>query len=210
MLTSRAEFRLLLREDNAADRLMPRGRALGLVDDARWQQFTAWRTELAAAEERARTASVLGTDAVNAVLAKYGTAPIANRRATLAELHKRPELDHRAVEEIAVAGGLAAWTGSDAALERVGVECSYEGYLRRQEADAAKLEKADNVRLPEEIDYRVIGGLSREVIEKLEAVRPRSVGQASRISGITPAAVAILMTHLSLQRRQAASRRDDA
>src|SRR5262249_22811120 len=112
-------------------------------------------------------------------------------------------------EEVAAAGGIAAWTGSEAALERVSIEQMYEGYLRRQEADAAKLEKADNVRLPDEIDYRVIGGLSREVIQKLEAVRPRSVGQASRISGITPAAVAILMTHLSLQRRQAAARRDD-
>jgi tRNA uridine 5-carboxymethylaminomethyl modification enzyme len=201
MLTSRAEFRLLLREDNAADRLMPRGRELGLIDDARWAQFEAWRTELTQAHERAKSASVLGTDAVNAVLAKYGTAAISNRRVTLGELYKRPELDHRAVEEVAAAGGIAAWTGSEAALERVAIEQSYEGYLRRQEADAAKLEKADNVRLPDEIDYRLISGLSREVIEKLEAVRPRSVGQASRISGITPAAVAILMTHLSLQRR---------
>ncbi|HUS31129.1 MAG TPA: FAD-dependent oxidoreductase, partial [Kofleriaceae bacterium] len=205
MLTSRAEFRLLLREDNAADRLMPRGRELGLIDDARWAQFGAWCAELAAAQERAHGASVLGTDAVNAVLAKYGTAPIQNRRVSLAELYKRPELDHRSVEEVAAAGGIAAWTGSEAALERASIECSYEGYLRRQEADAAKLEKADNVRLPDELDYRVIGGLSREVIEKLEAVRPRSLGQASRISGVTPAAVAILMTHLSLQRRQSAA-----
>ncbi|HEY1552643.1 MAG TPA: tRNA uridine-5-carboxymethylaminomethyl(34) synthesis enzyme MnmG, partial [Kofleriaceae bacterium] len=87
---------------------------------------------------------------------------------------------------------------------RVEIEVSYEGYLRRQEADAAKLQRADNVRVPDELDYRAIAGLSREAIEKLEAVRPRSVGQASRISGITPAAIAILLTHIGLAQRKRA------
>lgn len=205
MLTSRAEFRLLLREDNAVDRLLPIGRELGLVDDARWRTFEAWRVELDAAHARAREASVLGTDAVNAALAKYGSSPIVNRRATLAELYKRPELDWRAIEEVANAGGLAAWTGGEAALERVEIELCYDGYLRRQEADAAKLAKADSVRVPDAIVYRDIPGLSHEVIEKLEAIRPRSVGQASRISGVTPAAVAILMTHISLAHRRGRS-----
>ncbi len=207
MLTSRAEFRLLLREDNAVDRLLPIGRKLGLVDDARWRTFEAWRTEVEAAHARARDASVLGTDAVNAALGKYGSSPIANRRATLAELYKRPELDWRAIEEIANAGGLAAWTGSEAALERIEIELCYEGYLRRQEADAQKLAKADNVRVPDGIVYRDIPGLSNEVIEKLEAIRPRSVGQASRISGVTPAAVAILMTHIGLVHRRSSTAR---
>jgi tRNA uridine 5-carboxymethylaminomethyl modification enzyme len=201
MLTSRAEFRLLLREDNAVDRLMPLGRKLGLVDDARWRAFEVWRAEVAAAFERAQTASVVGTDAVNAQLAKYGSAPIVSRRATLAELTKRPELDASAIEAIAAAGGIAPWTGSEAALERIEIELSYDGYLRRQEADAVRLQKADNIRVPEGIDYKVIAGLSREVIEKLEQVRPRSVGQASRISGVTPAAIAILITHLGIARR---------
>jgi tRNA uridine 5-carboxymethylaminomethyl modification enzyme len=205
MLTSRAEFRLLLREDNAADRLMPTGRALGLIDDERWAKFQAWQAELATGFERARTVGVTGTDAVNAQLAKFGTAPISNRRVMLAELYKRPELDWRAVEQVAAAGGIAAWTGSEAALERIAIEISYEGYLRRQEADAVRLQKADGVRVPDEIDYKTIPGLSREVIEKLEAIRPRSIGQASRISGVTPAAVAILLTHLDLQRRSGAS-----
>jgi tRNA uridine 5-carboxymethylaminomethyl modification enzyme len=202
MLTSRAEFRLLLREDNAVDRLMPLGRKLGLVDDERWRAFETWRVELAAAHARARDASMLPSDAVNAALAKYGSSPIANRRATLAELYKRPELDWRAVEEIADAGGVAAWTGSAAALERVEIELCYDGYLRRQEADAAKLAKADNVRVPDGIVYREIPGLSNEVVEKLEKIRPRSVGQASRISGVTPAAIAILMTHIGLVHRR--------
>src|SRR5690606_37197594 len=163
--------------DNAVDRLLPIGRKLGLVDDARWRMFEAWRSEVEAAHARARDASVLGTDAVNAALAKYGSSPIANRRATLAELYKRPELDWRAIEEVASTGGLAAWNGSEAALEGVEIELCYAGYLRRQEADAQKLAKADNVRVPDGIGYRDTPGLSKEVIEKLEAIRPRSVEQ---------------------------------
>ncbi|MGE3547607.1 MAG: tRNA uridine-5-carboxymethylaminomethyl(34) synthesis enzyme MnmG, partial [Kofleriaceae bacterium] len=204
MLTSRAEFRLLLREDNAVDRLMPIGRKLGLIDDDRWRAFETWQSELAAAHERAQKASVVGSDAVNEVLARFGSSPIVARRATLAELLKRPELDWRAVEQVAVAGGLAASDASPAALESVEVELTYGGYLRRQEADAAKLQRSDAVLVPDGIDYRSIAGLSNEVIEKLEQIRPRSVGQASRISGVTPAAVAILLTHISLVQRRAA------
>ncbi len=208
MFTSRAEFRLLLREDNAADRLMPIGRALGLIDDARWAALEAWRAELAEAVERSERASVTGTPAVNEVLARYASAPIANRRATLAELGRRPELDWRAVEEIAVAGGLAPSPASPQTLERVAIELAYAGYLRRQEADAAKLARADAVRLADDLDYGQIPGLSREVVEKLAAIRPRSIGQASRISGVTPAAVAILLTYVSTRaqrERQSAS-----
>ena len=202
MLTSRAEFRLLLREDNAADRLLPIGRRLGLIDDERWREYEAWQRELAGAFERANAAGVTGTDAVNAALAKFGSSPIANRRASLAELLRRPELTWRAVEEIAAVGGIAAPEASPAALERVEIELGYEGYLRRQEADAARLSRVDGVIVPVELDYRIIPGLSNEVVEKLEAIRPRSVGQASRISGVTPAAIAILLTHIGLFERR--------
>jgi tRNA uridine 5-carboxymethylaminomethyl modification enzyme len=204
MMTSRAEFRLLLREDNTADRLMPIGRRLGLVDDARWRAYEAWGRELAGAHDRAARASVVGSDAVNAQLAQLGSAPIVGRRATLAELLRRPELDWRAVERVAIAGGLAASEASPAALERLEIELCYEGYLRRQEVEAAKLLRADGVLVPAAIDYREIPGLSNEAIEKLEAIRPRSVGQASRISGVTPAAVAILLTHIGLVERRRA------
>jgi tRNA uridine 5-carboxymethylaminomethyl modification enzyme len=204
MLTSRAEFRLLLREDNAVDRLMPTGRALGLVDDARWRVFEQWRADLTAAHDRAERASVTGTPAVNDALARHGSAPIEARRASLAELLRRPELDWRAVEAIAAAAGIAPSPHTAGVLERVAIELTYAGYLRRQEAEAHKLQRADAVRVPDELDYRAIPGLSREVIEKLEQVRPRSVGQASRISGITPAAVAILITHIGLHQRRRA------
>jgi tRNA uridine 5-carboxymethylaminomethyl modification enzyme len=204
MLTSRAEFRLLLREDNAADRLLPIGRRLGLVDDDRWRAWEAWRAELDAALERAHRAAVTGTDAVNAALARHGSAAIVGRRATLAELLRRPELGWRAVEEIAAAGGIAPPAAGEAALERVEIELGYEGYLRRQEADAARLARADGVLVPGDLEYRGIPGLSNEVVEKLEAIRPRSVGQASRISGVTPAAIAILLTHIGLSERRKA------
>jgi tRNA uridine 5-carboxymethylaminomethyl modification enzyme len=202
MLTARAEFRLLLREDNAADRLMPLARKIGLCSNARWAAFEAWRGELAEAHARAQRASLTGTEAVNAQLARLGSSPIENRRVTLAELYRRPELDWRAIEQIAAAGGLAPATASPAALERVAIELGYEGYLRRQEAEASRLARADAVRVPDELDYRGIPGLSNEVVEKLEAIRPRSVGQASRISGITPAAIAILITHIGLVERR--------
>jgi tRNA uridine 5-carboxymethylaminomethyl modification enzyme len=204
MLTSRAEFRLLLREDNAIDRLLPTARRIGLCSDERWAAFEAWRAELAAAHERAQRASVTGTDAVNAQLARFGSARLENRRATLAELYRRPELDWGAIEQIAAAGGVAPAVASKTALERVSIELAYEGYLKRQETEAAKLARADAVRIPDDLDVRSIAGLSREVVEKLEAVRPRSLGQASRISGVTPAAIAILMTHIGLHARRRA------
>jgi tRNA uridine 5-carboxymethylaminomethyl modification enzyme len=204
MMTSRAEFRLLLREDNTVDRLMPIGRRLGLVDDARWRAYETWRAELAGAHDRAMRASVTGSDAVNAQLARFGSAPIVSRRVTLAELLRRPELDWRAVEQVASAGGLSVSDAGPAALERIEIELCYEGYLRRQEADAEKLVRADSVLVPAALDYRDIPGLSNEAVEKLEAIRPRSVGQASRISGVTPAAVAILLTHIGLVERRKA------
>ena len=163
--------------------------------------------------ERANAASVVGSDAVNAALAKFGSSPLVARRATLAELLRRPELDWRAVEEIAQVGGISPSPSTAEVLDRVAIEIQYEGYLRRQEAEAARVARADAVRVPDELDFRRIPGLSNEVIEKFEAIRPRSVGQASRISGVTPAAIAILLTHIGLlarKGREVRSRLDEA
>jgi tRNA uridine 5-carboxymethylaminomethyl modification enzyme len=204
MMTARAEFRLLLREDNTAERLLPIGRRLGLVDDERWRRHEARAAALAAGRERALAATVTGAPAVLALLARAGSASIAGRRVTLAELLRRPELDWGAVEAIAAAGGVAG--GVDPAIaERVEIELKYEGYLRRQETDARRVAGADAVALPADLDYAGIAGLSREVVEKLDRIRPRSIGQASRISGVTPAAVAILLTHIGLTARRRAA-----
>lgn len=205
MMTSRAEFRLILREDNTADRLMAIGRRLGLVGDERWRAYESWQRELAAALQRARELTVTGTPAVNEALARFGSAPIEARRVSLAELARRPELGAAALEQVATAAGQGGGAPRASIAERVEIELKYEGYLRRQESEAARLSRAESVEVPDDLDFATIPGLSREVVEKLAAIRPRSVGQASRISGVTPAAVAILLTHIGLsQRRRAA------
>jgi len=203
MMTSRAEFRLLLREDNTADRIVPIARRCGLISDETWGWFEARQVALASARERVARASVTGTPAVEAALAGLGSASIAGKRVTLAELLRRPELDWRAVELVAAAGGLSAATVDAEVGERVETEVRYEGYLKRQAADAARLADVDAVRLADDLDFAQIPGLSREAIEKLSAARPASVGQAARVDGITPAAVSILMTHAALTRRRA-------
>jgi tRNA uridine 5-carboxymethylaminomethyl modification enzyme len=202
MFTSRAEYRLILREENAADRLLPIGRALGLVDDARWSRFLRFRRELAQDEERVQTAAVRPSPAVNDLLRALGSATVEGRRVTLAELLRRPELDYEKVARVAQAAGLSVPAVDPLVAQRIEVEIKYEGYLARQETEAQRLRRLEEVRLPEEIDYAAIRGLSREAVEKLGAQRPRSLGQASRISGITPAAVSLLLTHLDAERRR--------
>jgi tRNA uridine 5-carboxymethylaminomethyl modification enzyme len=123
---------------------------------------------------------------------------------TLAELLRRPELDWAAVETIAAAGGLGG-AAAPAIAQRVEIEIKYSGYLRRQEVEARRVANAEQVGLPADLDYAGIPGLSREVVEKLDRIRPRSIGQASRISGVTPAAVAILLTHIGLTHRRRAA-----
>ncbi len=202
MMTSRAEFRLLLREDNTADRILPIARRCGLCDDDRWRWFEARQRDLAAARERVVRASVTASPAVEDALRRLGSASIAGRRVTLADLLRRPELDWRGVEQIAAAAGLAPGPDDPELAERVETEVRYEGYLGRQAADAARLADADSVRLADDLDFAAIPGLSRETVEKLSAARPSSVGQAARVDGITPAAVSILMTHAALTRRR--------
>ncbi|WP_428261772.1 tRNA uridine-5-carboxymethylaminomethyl(34) synthesis enzyme MnmG [Haliangium sp.] len=203
MFTSRAEHRLILREDNAACRLMPIGRALGLIDDPRWRRYERFRAELAAHTERMHAATVLPSQALNQALRARASAPIENRRVSLMELLRRPELGWREVAEVAEAGGLAPVEVDPLVAERIEIEAKYAGYLGRQQKEAERLARFEHLRLPGDIDYGDIRGLSREVVEKLSQARPRSVGQAARISGVTPAAVSILLTHIELARRKA-------
>ncbi len=202
MFTSRAEYRLILREDNAADRLMPIGRRLGLVDDGRWGRFENFCAAVAAHRQRAHAASVTPTAAVNDCLARLGSSSIKDRRVTLMELLRRPELDSAAVEQVAAAAGLAEVSIAAEVAERVEVEAKYAGYLARQEQEAARLARYEDVRLPIDLNYGAIRGLSREIVEKLTDMQPRSLGQASRISGVTPVAVSLLMTYLDIERRR--------
>ena len=208
MFTSRAEYRLLLREDNAADRLMPIARELGLIDDERWRRFTALRQTIEEHRELFETAHVKPAEPVNDKLRSLGSSPLVDRRASLAELMRRPELGYREVVAVAGVAGITVEPVSAQVAERVETELKYAGYLDRQSSEAARLRRLEAVRLPGDLDFSAISGLSNEVVEKLSAQRPRSLGQASRISGVTPAAVTLLYTHLNLLRRRAALREE--
>lgn len=202
MFTSRAEYRLILREDNAADRLMPLGRQLGMVPDHRWSRFEALQREISEHSKFFETVGITGAGGVNDKLTQWGTAPIKNKRVKLNALITRPEMNYERVKELAVIAGVNFPEVSAKVAERIQIESKYAGYLSRQKREATKLAKFEHVRLPSTLDYEEIAGLSAEVIEKLSSIQPQSIGQASRISGVTPAAVSILMTHLTIESRK--------
>ncbi|HLU68160.1 MAG TPA: tRNA uridine-5-carboxymethylaminomethyl(34) synthesis enzyme MnmG, partial [Kofleriaceae bacterium] len=185
---------------------MPIGRRLGLVSDERWRAYEAFAAALAGARELLAALSIAPSSlAASDRLAALGSSRISDRRVTLGELMRRPEIGWAELVSVAGAAGLALPELDAAVAERLEIEIKYEGYLARQESDARRLQRHEEVSLPADLDYRAIPGLSAEVIEKLSAARPRSLGQASRLSGVTPVAVTLLMTHLDLARRRRAA-----
>lgn len=203
MFTSRAEFRLALREDNADERLMPRGRALGLVDDETWAAFRARAARVRAATQRLEVERVRPGGPLDAALAARGSVALAQPMA-LADLLRRPEVDLELLRE---AG--ASWLDQlePAARDKVEVQVKYAGYIVRQERQVARFRKQEGVRLPAALDYRDVHGLRAEVVEVLTRHRPRTLGQAGRLSGVTPAAVAALAVHLKARSRREAGER---
>jgi tRNA uridine 5-carboxymethylaminomethyl modification enzyme len=191
MFTSRAEYRLLLREDNADLRLRDKGRSLGLVNDQDYQEFSKKKESMNAALERLEKIVLYPTPGENERMKALGTAPIKNPM-TLTELLRRPEISFR---DLAKVDPECASTGEEVA-EQVEIQVKYAGYIQRQGEEVTRLRKLEEMRLPPGMDYCRIPGLSTEVKEKLNRVRPLSIGQASRISGITPAALSILMVYL--------------
>jgi len=185
MFTSRAEYRLLLREDNADQRLSPLGRAVGLLGEARWQRFSAKMDEMKKGYERLRAVRVSPAD--HAVLARLGLYDLKNG-ASLEELLRRPELGLQALlfldEELAKL--------SVDVLSELETEIKYAGYIKRQKEQVERFRRLEGLVIPHGFDYDAVNGLSAEVREKLQAVAPRTIGQAGRIPGVTPAAVAIL------------------
>ena len=199
MFTSRAEYRLQLREDNADRRLTPRGRELGLVDDLRWQHFRQKSAALDAGRKRLEEMRVHPGSEVARRLADLSGQPL-RRDCTAWELLRRPELDWDRL------AGLLDWEpepdpGISGQLE---TDCKYEGYVQRQQEEVVRSIRWENVAIPPDLDYGEMAGLSTEVRQRLDRQRPLTVGEASRIPGVTPAAVSLLMIHVKRRQWQAA------
>jgi len=201
MFTSRAEYRLLLREDNADLRLTEAGRALGVVDDARWDGFARKRDAIAAEQERLKSTWVnprlLPVEDAERVLGQ----PI-EREYTLLDLLRRPDLTYAALMTLPGAG---PGTSDGTVAAQVEVQAKYAGYIARQQDEVARHEAHESTPLPRDLDYGEVRGLSMEVRQKLAHHRPETIGRASRIQGVTPAAISLLLVHL---KRRAAHGKD--
>jgi tRNA uridine 5-carboxymethylaminomethyl modification enzyme len=190
MFTSRAEYRLLLREDNADLRLTEAGHGLGVVGERRWQAFSAKRDAIRLEHERLRRTCIQpGSDAARQLEVRIGKA--LAREYSLADLLKRPELTHVDVMALDPASAVAPEVA-----EQVEIQLKYDGYISRQQEDIEKLRKYEGARLPEDFDYRGISGLSNEIVQKLTSARPETLAQAARIPGVTPAAISLLLIYL--------------
>src|SRR5690606_3089519 len=198
MFTSRAEYRLSLREDNADMRLTEQGRRLGLVDDVRWTMFSRKRDEVAAEIERLKStwinARTLAIHNAEALLGKQ-----VEREYSLYDLLKRHQVSYSALMNLAKDDGyLVAGPGiqDTVSAEQVEIQVKYEGYVNKQQEDVEKQAAQEGQIIPQDIDYDSISSMSIEVRQRLKAAKPETVGQASRISGITPAAISLLLIHI--------------
>jgi len=199
MFTSRAEYRLMLREDNADLRLTEIGRELGVVDDERWNAFARKRDAIAAERERLKSTWVNPR-----ILAPHDAERVLGQRIerehALFDLLKRPDVTYPVLMTLPGAGPAV----DDAAVaEQVEIQAKYAGYIARQQDEVARTEEHESMALPADLDYRSVRGLSFEVQQKLNQHRPETVGQASRISGVTPAAISLLLVHLKRRAGQA-------
>lgn len=195
MFTSRAEYRLMLREDNADARLTETGRELGLVDDARWAHFSEKMELIEKERQRLRDIRVHpqseSVKEINAIL----NTPLS-KEATGEDLLRRPEMDYNRLMTLS---DFAPGVNSPAAAQQVEIQVKYEGYISRQQDEIQRQLRNENATLPVDLDYKQVSGLSNEVVAKLNDHKPTSIGQASRISGITPAAISILLVWLKKQ-----------
>lgn len=197
LLTSRAEYRLLLRQDNADLRLTQIGREIGMVNDARWEAFSHKLDQLVATRQQlTQTTFTPGDCAMTDFLTDNNSAAIKDR-ISLWELLRRPEIG---IEQL-VHQGWVSQVPPDI-LEQVEIQSKYEGYINKQREQVKKFERLEARTIPEDTDYQQVYGLSNEALQKLQAVRPRSIGQASRISGVNPADINVLLINLEKARRK--------
>jgi len=190
MFTSRAEYRLILREDNADLRLTEKGRELGLVGDERWAAFCEKREAIELETQRLKSTWILPKTAEGDVVDGLVKTPIT-REYSLMDLLKRPEITYNHI------GNLKGEAVADPQVaEQVEISAKYEGYIARQQEEIEQLRRYENTLLPKELDYAKVGGLSNEIVQKLSTAQPETLGVASRISGVTPAAISQLLIHL--------------
>jgi len=191
MFTSRAEYRLLLREDNADLRLTETGRELGLVDETRWRRFCTKRDAIVREQQRLERLWVRPGDAVAEHLSQSGERLSSEQR--VADLLRRPGLSYAGLMALE---GIGPGCGDDKVAEQVEIQARYHGYIERQREEIERQMRNEHKRLPENLDYAQVKGLSAEVREKLNRVAPQTIGQAARIPGMTPAAISLLLVHL--------------
>ena len=192
MMTSRSEYRLLLRQDNADERLTPIGYKIGLISEQRYKAYLEKQEKIEKEIERCNKTTVAPSAEVNELLVQNGSAPISTG-IKLAELIRRPELDYEILEKIDTGRPSLSKSIRTSAQIRI----KYEGYIKRELAEVEKQRRLENMRIPEDIDYSKILGLRLESAEKLSKIRPMNIGQASRISGVNPADISVLLIYFS-------------
>ena len=190
MFTSRAEYRLLLREDNADLRLTEKGRELGLVDDERWRQFSEKREAIELEQQRLKDTWVQPDSAVAQKLSSHIEKKLA-REYSLFDLLKRPELDYKIIGDLYPEHGV-----DQKVAEQVEIDAKYSGYINRQQEEVDRLQRHENTPIPSDFDYQSVSGLSNEIKQKLSEATPETLARASRIPGVTPAAISLLIVQL--------------
>ena len=197
MMTSRSEYRLVLRQDNADERLTPLGRELGLISDRRWEKFQRKQEQKQAELKRVQKTTLPPSQELNDILVSRGTSPLTTG-AKLADLLKRPQITYEDLEPV----DKDRPQYSTAVFEAVEIELKYEGYIKRQRADIEEARRLERKRLPQDVDYSAIQGLRLEAGEKLNKVKPENIGQAGRISGVSPADISVLLIWLASKERE--------
>ena len=195
MMTSRAEYRLLLRQDNADLRLSAKGHEIGLISDERYAEVEEKRRAIDAEIKRLSSVMIGGTNEVTEFLARHNSAAL-NNGVSLADLIKRPELDYDAIAELDKDRQPLSWD----VIEQVNINIKYQGYIERELRQVEHFKKLEKKLIPDNIDYDEVGSLRLEARQKLKSFRPRSIGQASRISGVSPADITVLLVHLESRR----------
>jgi len=192
MFTSRAEYRLLLREDNADLRLTPKGRELGLIDDDQWVKFETKSEAIEREKQRLRATWLRPAQASNSDVA-HEIVGLLSRESSLFDLLRRPGVRYG---DLMRAANMNPETDDIRVIEQIEIQAKYAGYIERQKQDIERQRRHDSTLLPADFDYDRVSGLSNEVRQKLKAVRPDNLGQAARIPGMTPAALSLLIVYL--------------